>query len=284
MLKADSGISYKPGKVGPSLCDFDGDGHLDLFVPQADGKCKLFRNDGTGKFTDVTATSGDLAKPIPGAVSAAWGDFDNDGKPDLLVCCLRGTQPLLPEQRRRHVHRQVERHRPDAEGVQLAGRGVRRPQRRRATRPGPRQRGPGVERAVRRDNARRTARRRWWSALNGTAGAERRQGGREGRERQGGRDVLRDRRRRPRRAVRPRAAIRPRAGGVQGRVHRLATARRSTKDVTVADHADECEDAVRLHRRDTQRTQRDRIEFKRRVDMSVRSRLVFSLRALCPLR
>ena len=81
--KADSGISYKTGKVGPRLCDFDGDGHLDLFVPQADGKCKLFRNDGNGKFADVTATSGDLAKPIPGAVSAAWGDFDNDGKPDL---------------------------------------------------------------------------------------------------------------------------------------------------------------------------------------------------------
>jgi hypothetical protein len=89
-LKTDSGISYKPGKVGPTLCDFNGDGHPDLFVPQTSGPCKLFKNDGTGKFTDATAAAGDLAKPIPGAVSAAWGDFDNDGKPDVVVCCLKG--------------------------------------------------------------------------------------------------------------------------------------------------------------------------------------------------
>ncbi|VTU00614.1 Marine sediment metagenome DNA, contig: S01H1_S37957 (Fragment) OS=marine sediment metagenome GN=S01H1_78355 PE=4 SV=1: VCBS: VCBS [Gemmataceae bacterium] len=89
--KADANISYKAGKVGPALGDFDGDGHLDLFVPQADGKCKLLKNDGTGKFADATGSAGDLAKEIPSAVSAAWGDFDNDGKPDLLVCCLKGT-------------------------------------------------------------------------------------------------------------------------------------------------------------------------------------------------
>ena len=38
----DSGISYKPGKVGPVFGDFDGDGQPDLFVPQAGG-CKLFQ-------------------------------------------------------------------------------------------------------------------------------------------------------------------------------------------------------------------------------------------------
>src|SRR5262249_31793271 len=70
VLKPDSGISYKPGKVGPSLCDFDGDGQIDLFVPQMDGQCKLFRNVGGGRFAAVAA--GDLSKPIPGAVSAAW--------------------------------------------------------------------------------------------------------------------------------------------------------------------------------------------------------------------
>jgi hypothetical protein len=91
VLKADSGIDYKPGKIGPALGDFDNDGNIDLFIPQADGKCRLYKNDGKGRFTDVIEASGDLARAIPGAVGAAWGDFDNDGKPDLLVCCLRGS-------------------------------------------------------------------------------------------------------------------------------------------------------------------------------------------------
>jgi hypothetical protein len=88
-LKAESGLSFDPSHSGPTFVDFDGDGHPDLFVPQ-NGKCKLYRNDGKGHFTDVIDKTGDLAKPLAHATSAAWGDFNNDGQPDLIIGCLRG--------------------------------------------------------------------------------------------------------------------------------------------------------------------------------------------------
>jgi hypothetical protein len=86
----DSGIIYTPGGVGPVFGDFNNDGHPDLFVPQKGG-CKLFKNDGKGKFTDVTAQAGALAHFTGWAACACWGDFDNDGRLDLMVGCLRGT-------------------------------------------------------------------------------------------------------------------------------------------------------------------------------------------------
>lgn len=80
--------------------DYDGDGHLDvLFVgggtwPWEEGLGKrvsrgslgLFRNDGTGKFTEVTASAG-LNVELQGMTATA-GDFDGDGRPDLFVTCV----------------------------------------------------------------------------------------------------------------------------------------------------------------------------------------------------
>lgn len=89
-IQADSGLDYLPSKAGPVIADCNSDGRPDLFVPQSSGKCKLMLNEGNGKFRDATPSSGDLARPIPGATCAAWGDFNNDGRLDLFVGCLRG--------------------------------------------------------------------------------------------------------------------------------------------------------------------------------------------------
>lgn len=90
----NTGISYKTGKVGPVFMDLRHKGYPDLFVPQ-DGGCKLFQNDGTGHFADVSAKCGDLGKPLGHAVCAAFGDFDNDGHLDIFIGCLRGPNRYL---------------------------------------------------------------------------------------------------------------------------------------------------------------------------------------------
>ncbi len=87
-------VKYKAGGVAPTAADMDGDGKIDLFIPQAGGG-KLYRNDGNWKFTDITAESGDLAKFAGHATSAAWVDLGKKGKPDLLVGCMGGANKLF---------------------------------------------------------------------------------------------------------------------------------------------------------------------------------------------
>jgi len=75
---------------GAALFDCDGDGDLDLYCvngrPDSAAKSALYTNDGTGKFTNVTAGSG-VAEPGYG-MGVAVGDFDNDGQDDLYVSCV----------------------------------------------------------------------------------------------------------------------------------------------------------------------------------------------------
>ena len=83
---------------GVAVLDYDGDGDPDLFFVNSapwPGQEKagtpaptqaLYRNDGKGHFTDVTAEAG-LALTFFG-MGAAVGDYDNDGDPDLYVTGL----------------------------------------------------------------------------------------------------------------------------------------------------------------------------------------------------
>lgn len=85
----DPAIQFQAGKVRPVFADLDGDGQLDLFVPQS-GTCKVFAYR-AGRFADITAQCGAVAQPIGNAVSAAAVDFNKDGRVDLVVGCLKGS-------------------------------------------------------------------------------------------------------------------------------------------------------------------------------------------------
>jgi enediyne biosynthesis protein E4 len=76
-----------------AAADFDGDGAIDLFVGGRsipgryglDPQSVLLRNDGRGKFTDVTDKAAPGLSHIGMVTDAVWKDIDGDGRPDLIV-------------------------------------------------------------------------------------------------------------------------------------------------------------------------------------------------------
>ncbi len=63
--------------------DFDGDGDPDRFVGFDGQPSRLYRNDGRGVFTNLAKQVGlTVARKVR---TAAWGDFDSDGDPDLFL-------------------------------------------------------------------------------------------------------------------------------------------------------------------------------------------------------
>jgi len=107
-ITASAGITFKhvasPDKKyivesmsgGVALFDYDNDGDLDIFfvnsltvdLVKSKGKTKsaLYRNDGDGRFTDVTDKSG--LGDVGWGMGVAAGDYNNDGFEDLYVTCL----------------------------------------------------------------------------------------------------------------------------------------------------------------------------------------------------
>lgn len=99
-VSEESGVSCWGPSFTCSWCDYDGDGRLDLFVCTNIGGLfdrrtphKLFRNNGDGTFTEVAARAGIVSR-WP-AIGHTWGDYNNDGYPDLFLSNAIGEPQLF---------------------------------------------------------------------------------------------------------------------------------------------------------------------------------------------
>ena len=92
-FKGSNGISTILEEAGPgvAVADYDGDGYLDIYFANGrdmhsrgiTARNALYRNNADGAFTDVTEKAA-----VPGTgygLGCVWGDYDNDGDPDLYV-------------------------------------------------------------------------------------------------------------------------------------------------------------------------------------------------------
>jgi hypothetical protein len=80
----DSDLGYAQGVA---VGDYDNDGYDDLFVTAYGANHLLHNERGSGQFRDVTTKMGMASSHVKGySTSAAFGDYDSDGRLDLYVC------------------------------------------------------------------------------------------------------------------------------------------------------------------------------------------------------
>ncbi len=84
-VTAGSGLDMSFYGMGVAVGDYDNDGLPDVFITAVGGN-HLFHNEGGGKFREVTQEAGVAGPPDGWSTSAAWIDYDSDGKLDLFVC------------------------------------------------------------------------------------------------------------------------------------------------------------------------------------------------------
>ncbi|HET6164462.1 MAG TPA: CRTAC1 family protein [Planctomycetota bacterium] len=77
-----AGVADNHWTYASAAADYDRDGDQDLYVVNDFGPNFLLRNDGHGKFADVTD---DVTRDSGNGMSASWCDLDNDGRLDLYL-------------------------------------------------------------------------------------------------------------------------------------------------------------------------------------------------------
>ena len=88
-VTASAGLAEPVNAFGSSWADFDADGRVDLAVaagiidPEGGDRIRLYQNQGNGKFREVGEEAGLTQKAR--WISLCWGDYDGDGRQDLLA-------------------------------------------------------------------------------------------------------------------------------------------------------------------------------------------------------
>ncbi|HEV3004315.1 MAG TPA: CRTAC1 family protein, partial [Pirellulales bacterium] len=93
-----SGLSGKGWGGDAAVFDFDEDGDLDLLVTNMFGLSQLYRNDGRGRFDDVTRET--LRRTSLGAIGCKAFDFDGDGRLDLYIADMHSDMWIGHDQQR----------------------------------------------------------------------------------------------------------------------------------------------------------------------------------------
>jgi len=106
-----SGIARSIGKgLGVSFADYDNDGFTDVYVANDSVQCFLFHNNGDGTFSEVGLTAGvgfnEDGKTFAG-MGVDFADYDNDGRPDIVVTDLSNERYMLFRQNADHSFREV---------------------------------------------------------------------------------------------------------------------------------------------------------------------------------
>jgi enediyne biosynthesis protein E4 len=94
-----SGVGAHTGRgMGVAFADMDGDGFIDIFVANDSMRNFLFHNQGDGTFREVGLEFGAALREDGAAIAgmgADFRDFDNDGKPDIVVSGMINDSFLL---------------------------------------------------------------------------------------------------------------------------------------------------------------------------------------------